>query len=294
MRKEKQNVKQFYDTFGWDKNQNDVYKDTASFVDMRPVLSTYYHKVHMRVKKFFHPQGEYFLDAGSGAISHPEYIEYSSGFKRRVCVDFSAKALAEARSKLDDHGLYVLADLTRLPFSDHTFDATVCAHVLYHIPEDEQKAAIFELYRTLKPDGNCVITYTWPTSIFTKLALNFNTKWITEKIRRLLSMIPGARYLWMKLTKRTGKTIDVGKPKQPSRPPLYFHPHDYQWFQETLPENWETDIRCWRSVGRIFTTRFVGNNFAGRLFLELLFWLETILPHALARLGQYPMIIIRK
>jgi ubiquinone/menaquinone biosynthesis C-methylase UbiE len=248
----------------------------------------------MRVKKFIRPHGNYFLDAGSGAISHPEYIEYSSGYKRRVCVDFSAKALAEARSKLKDHGLYVLADLTRLPFKEQTFDSTVCAHVLYHIPQDEQKAAIFELYRTQKQGGNCVIVYTWPTSAFTKFALNFNTKWITKKIGRLPSMIPGVRSVWTRLAKPAGQKANDEKPKQPTRPPLYFHPHDYQWFQETLPDNWETDIRCWRSVGRVFTTRFVGNNFAGRLFVELLFKLETIFPHTLARLGQYPMILIRK
>jgi len=294
MRQEKQTVKQFYDVFGWNKNQDGVYEDTATFVDTRPVLDNYHHKVHMRVKEFINPQGEYFLDAGSGAISHPEHIEYSAGYKRRVCVDLSAKALSEARSRLKEQGSYILADLTRLPFRDRTFDTTVCAHVLYHIPEDEQALTIIELHRTLKQGGNCVIVYNWSAGLFATLPFLFSRQWIAARVRRLISTVPGTRSFFTKLLKPSRRIASQEKQEWSDPPPLYFHAHDYQWFQEAFPHDWETDIRCWRSVGKAFTTKFVGNGFAGRFFLELLFRLESTFPHTMARLGQYPMMLISK
>jgi len=42
-------------------------------------------------------------------------------------------------------------DLTKLSFKDNSFDAILCYHVLEHIEDD--KRAISELYRVLKPGG---------------------------------------------------------------------------------------------------------------------------------------------
>jgi SAM-dependent methyltransferase len=294
MREEKRIVKDFYDGFGWERNTDGTYRDTVAFVDVRPVLREYYHKVYLRVKSFVAPQGEYFLDAGSGAIPHPEYMEYSAGYRRRVCVDLSLKALSEARAKLGGRGLYVMADLTRLPFRERIFDATVCAHVLYHIPEDEQASAVQELYRTLKPDASCVIIYGWRTSLATQLASLAGRRAVLARLRRLIARIPGTRFLWGRFRRPAAQDASREGHGQPERPPLYFHPGDYQWFRQMLPEYWDTDIRCWRFADRAFTTTFVGDNVAGRLLLELLFKAETRFPHAMARVGRYPMIIIRK
>lgn len=46
-------------------------------------------------------------------------------------------------------------DITRLAFSDSTFDLIVCSHVLEHIKDDLQ--AIKELFRVLKSEGMCYI-----------------------------------------------------------------------------------------------------------------------------------------
>jgi hypothetical protein len=127
-----------------------------------------------------------------------------------------------------------------------------------------------------------------------KLASLFSIRSIVAKIRRAISMILGTHLLWRKLVKSTRQTTSETKPEQPSIPALYFHAHTYQWFQETLPDDWQTDIRCWRFANRLFTTQFLINNFVGRLLLELIFKLETIFPHALAKIGHYPMIIVRK
>ena len=38
MRQEKQVVRDFYDTYGWEKEADGKYRDTSAFVDLRPVL----------------------------------------------------------------------------------------------------------------------------------------------------------------------------------------------------------------------------------------------------------------
>jgi SAM-dependent methyltransferase len=213
----------------------------------------------MRVQRFLKPSGKYFLDAGSGPLSQPEYLLYSADYKFRVCIDLSARALAAARQKLNTHGLYVIGDLANLPFREGTFDAVLASHVLYHLPEGEQASAVQELYRTLKSGGTCVIIYIWPTRAwFSFVAARF---WHSN-----------------------------GAPA----PALYFHPHNNDWIRRTLPKHWKTDIRVWRSVGIGFTKALIADNLLGRVLLRIIYWLEEAFPHALARLGRYPIIVIQK
>lgn len=49
----------------------------------------------------------------------------------------------------------VKMDLTNIQFSDNTFDAIICNHVLEHIVDDRR--AMSELYRTLKPGGWAIL-----------------------------------------------------------------------------------------------------------------------------------------
>src|SRR5581483_12460966 len=128
---EKAIVRDFYEEFGWTRDTSGTYNDTASFVDLRPVLSSYYHDTQMRVKRFLNRSGKYFLDAGSGPLSQPEYLLYSDDYAFRVCIDLSASALQEARRKLTGHGLCVIGDVGALPFRTGTFDAVLASHVLY-------------------------------------------------------------------------------------------------------------------------------------------------------------------
>lgn len=46
-------------------------------------------------------------------------------------------------------------DITQIPYSDNTFDAILCNHVLEHIPDDG--LAMRELFRVLKPGGFAIL-----------------------------------------------------------------------------------------------------------------------------------------
>jgi hypothetical protein len=126
------------------------HNDRVVFLNTSSATSWYQHQCRLRNKLFLTPAGKYFLDTSSGAVAYPEYLDYSSHYRRRICVDLSITGLRESRRKVGDRGLYVVADLTRLPFRDGTFDGAVCSHVLYHVPEDEQESAVKELHRVTR------------------------------------------------------------------------------------------------------------------------------------------------
>jgi len=256
MRKEKSTVRSYYDKIGWLKNDSNKYMDTVSFVDMRPVLNTYYHRTHIRVMNYFKPIGEYLLDIGSGAIPHSEFLEYSAQYGKHVCVDFSIIALREVEKKLGKRGVYELEDATKLKFADNTFDTIIASHILYHIPSDEQEAAVLEWYRVLKPGGTCIIIYSWRIFLRTTIC----------KVLQILGI---------------------------NKYPLYSYRHNHRWFKDTF-RKLDIEICCWRSVSPISTKIFIHGNFGGQFLLKILFWLETVFPHILGRIGRYPMIIIRK
>lgn len=65
-------------------------------------------------------------------------------FRRMKNIEYTT---ADLHSPLAD----VKADITRLPFDDHSFDVILCNHVLEHIPDDAR--AIAELFRVMKPGG---------------------------------------------------------------------------------------------------------------------------------------------
>ncbi len=285
LRNEKEIVRDFHESFGWSKNTTGTYNDTASFVDLRPVLSSYYHDTQMRVRRFLNPSGKYLLDAGSGPVSQPEYLLYSSDYSFRVCIDLSVTALQDARRKLNAHGLYVIGDLGNMPFREGTFDATLASHVLYHLPEDEQAGAVRELYRTLKEGGTGAIIYIWPASV------NAKVKECLARARR--SLIQGlSRHL--KRSSGIAPAFTRQEAPTPAAPPLYFHPHNYAWIRHSLAQDWKPDIRVWRSVGIGFTRAVIGDNILGRVLLRIIYWIEELFPHALARIGRYPIILIHK
>ncbi|MBI4229116.1 MAG: class I SAM-dependent methyltransferase [Deltaproteobacteria bacterium] len=166
LRKEKKNVKDFYEQVGWQKGEEEIFVDTLKHYDLRPVSKDYLNKCHLRVHRYIKSSGKYFLDVASGPITHPEHLSYSNGFDIRICVDLSFLALKEARKKLEHKGIYLLADITNLPLKDDLVDAIVSLHTIYHVPADEQSKAFHEVYRVLKQGSSAVVVYSWGPLVF--------------------------------------------------------------------------------------------------------------------------------
>lgn len=83
-------------------------------------------------------------------------------------------------------GLYVVADATRLPFRDGTFSHTVSSEVLEHIKED--RLALKELARVMRPGGRLVVTFPHRKFYFTmddRFVRHFRRYELAEMVERL-------------------------------------------------------------------------------------------------------------
>lgn len=270
--RERRAVREFYEEVGWRRTDDDAgFEDARRFDDVRPETARYIRECHRRVAESLEREGTLFLDAASGPVQFPEYLEYSRGFRHRVCVDLSIRALRQARARLGDHGLYVLADVARLPFRSGTFRAGVSLSTLYHVPAEEQPGAFRELDRVAAPGGRIAVAYSWGKYS----ALMFVPDAVPSK---LLGIVRGLRR-----SARPGG----------GEPPLYFHPHSPLWFRREVAPYLDAEMRVWRSVSVPFLRWFVPRGAAGRLLLRAVFALECRFPRLLGWLGQYPLIIIR-
>ena len=270
VRQEKAIVRDFYDQFGWKLTESGKYHDTAAFIDQRPLSYAFTELCMKRVGGYLPPSGMYLLDAGSGAIPHRAYMDYHANYAWRICVDFSIEALHEARRKLGDRGIYVLGDITNLPFSDNAVDAVISNHVVYHVPADEQANAFRELWRVTRPGGRAVVVYSWKAA-----ALPW---WIEQFAIRILGL--------------RRKKAALSQERE-SMPRLYFHQQSLNWFEK---QRWpfKYAIRPFRVVSNEFLGSYLGNDRRSRILIRLLQGLQYAFPRLCGRYGQYPTIVISK
>jgi SAM-dependent methyltransferase len=181
----KKDVQEFYDNIGWDKS-DDGFSDASIYEDLRPVAAEYIQRCHQRVKQHLPDSGRYLLDVASGPVQYDDYVAYSAGYERRVCADISLRALVEARRRLGDKGLYVVADIANLPFADNTFDGVVSLHTIYHVPAAEQEKAFNEIHRVLAPERPAVVVYSWgarsPLMLLSLMPFQV-WNWLSRRIR---------------------------------------------------------------------------------------------------------------
>jgi ubiquinone/menaquinone biosynthesis C-methylase UbiE len=71
-------------------------------------------------------------------------------------IDLNEKYLEEARKNQPANVSTLMADATKLPFKDQSFDRIIASEILEHIPDD--KKAVSEMARVLKTGGVAVIT----------------------------------------------------------------------------------------------------------------------------------------
>jgi len=103
--------------------------------------------------------GDLLLDAGCGNGRHSWEV-YKQNHSSIVAFDVDRDCIKKNKYVLDGlqeqknfKGTYnlIIADVTKLPFKNGSFDKIICSEVLEHIPED--KSAVEELVRVLSNDG---------------------------------------------------------------------------------------------------------------------------------------------
>jgi ubiquinone/menaquinone biosynthesis C-methylase UbiE len=133
-------------------NARKTYERIASIYDLLDAPYEIGWKRALRRKIFAGLSGAV-LDAGCGTGCN--FIAYPEGVKPSGC-DASPAMLDRARARAEKLGLLVelrRSDLTRLDWPDHRFDGIVATFVFACIEDHEQAAALSELRRVCKPDG---------------------------------------------------------------------------------------------------------------------------------------------
>jgi SAM-dependent methyltransferase len=254
-------VRDFYEQSGWQADSagaDVVYGDAQLWEDLRPCAAEYVSACRRKVLDFLPPSGERLLDAGSGPIQYPEYLEYSAGFAKRVCVDLSQRALDEARAKLGERGDYVRASLLELPFPDGHFDAAVSLHTIYHIDRERQEDAVRELIRVLKPGARAVVVYSNPDRLAARLK---------------------------RLVRRQRAAPDAG--------PIYFFAHPLSWWQRFSGDA-AVEIVPWRSLNANESRKLIPDSALGARMFRAVLAFERGFRRFATWSGCYPMVVLTK
>lgn len=283
----KKQVREFYDQVGWQLVGDDTYQN-AHYEDLRPVARTYIHNCHLRLLRHLPPSGKYLLDAGSGPIQYPEYLEYSRQHQYRVCADISIKALQEARTRIGAHGLFVVCDIANLPFKKDAFAGVVSLHTIHHLPEDEHLQAYNELYRVLEPGSSAAVVNGWPAPRLMRWAnplIKFG-----NRVRNLGRRLGGQKAEPKKTRKKeqpAGELDETAKGTFTNR-------HDAAWIRQVVGAQMPLEIYVWRSVSVRFMRSLIHPQLGGGAWMRLFYTLEERWPRWFGENGQYPLIVIRK
>lgn len=264
-------VKEFYETIGWDKSVQGMYKDTEHFVDSRDIARNYTRACNLEICKDINRGGKYLLDAGCGAIPHKEYLEFHKNYQKRICIDFSFQALLEAKLKLGEKGIYIVADLTSIPIKDKIVDGAISLHVLYHIHEQQQHLAFEEIARVLKPDAKAVVVYRWDYSPIA---------WRLSRLFKMLTSLFGST-----------KLPNVHLEDKEDTVALYFYPHSLEWF---LNRKWtfEYRIKSFRLIDNFMMKTYFDSKIMWKAVVGFLLALQHIFPTFTGKYGLYPKIVI--
>ena len=105
--------------------------------------------------------GDRVLDVGCGpgrlAVALAERVAPSGSVDG---IDAAVEMINRASSRARKRGAaatFQVAFAQQLPFPDATFDAVACTLALHHVAEDDQRTAVGEMYRVLKPHGRLLI-----------------------------------------------------------------------------------------------------------------------------------------
>jgi ubiquinone/menaquinone biosynthesis C-methylase UbiE len=257
--KTEEGISKFYGTEGWE-IKDGATEDARRWEDLRECAKEYVSKCRLRVLRHIPEKGENMLDMASGPIQYEEYLEYSKHFKKRYCIDLSAKALEDAKRRIGNHGVFLQGSFFDIELKENFFDCTLSLHTIFHIDKDRQEEAVRKLIKVTKHGQPVIIVYCNPQNWFSSMPI------------RLLKRL-------------------IGKSAVSSN--IYFHPHTLNWWNRFLDVA-DINILPWRSFGSGHQKRLIPDNRLGKKILSILFKLEDNFPHLFAKHCFFPMIILTK
>ena len=96
------------------------------------------------------------LDFGSGSGRHLTKIKNG----KMYLLDFSNNMIELAKKKAKEQKIeaeFVVSSMTKTPYENTFFDSAICISALHCLTSSEQKEAVKELYRILKPKAQVFI-----------------------------------------------------------------------------------------------------------------------------------------
>lgn len=126
------------------------------------------------------------LDAACGNGRYSKFLlKHADSDAILTSFDLSPNMLHRAKARLNNPRVtHAVADLTRMPYADASFDAVVCGWVLEHLPEPE--LGLKELARVLSPGGKLLLLCTedtWTGAMCSRMwhCRTYNRKYLKEK-----------------------------------------------------------------------------------------------------------------
>ena len=248
-------VYKFYNSLGWNKSAS-KFEDAKLFEDLRFNSREYVSKCRKRILRYIPSKGLNILDFASGPIQYNEYLLYSKNFKYRHCVDFSREAIRIAKSKIKKNGKFYCKDFLKIDFKKNYFDCIISLHTIYHISKLQQKRVVIKFLNIIKKKKPIIIVYSNPNSIINKIKLLF----FYDKF------------------KKTN---------------LYFFCHPISWWKQ-FEDRALVEFKPWRSFSSNHQKFLFPNNFLGKFFFKILFYLEDIFQPFFVKNFQYYTVILTK
>jgi ubiquinone/menaquinone biosynthesis C-methylase UbiE len=113
--------------------------------------------------------GDRVLDLGCGrGESSAEILRLGA---TPIAMDYAQAAVSLTLRHLDQRGLVLQADATKLPFADASFDRVLLGDVIEHLPWDMGVAALREVNRVLVPGGTAIV-HTSPNVWFIRFVMH--------------------------------------------------------------------------------------------------------------------------
>lgn len=137
------------------KSIKNYYNQLACDYDDNRFNNTYGQYLHFQEREILHRRLGYLdkksiLDMGCGTGRFLEFAENG--------VDFSEGMLGEAKLKFPNHQL-TKSDISKMPFSNSSFEAIYSLHVFMHLDLDTIRKTIVEAHRVLKPEGILIFDF---------------------------------------------------------------------------------------------------------------------------------------